>query len=176
MKRKDITAIVGSKLDDDEISALLDAIHGEKRALQDEIGTLKSDLASTKESLESEKSGKTKAENELSDYKAEVSRKEANAKKTAQYRDVLVKSGIRAEHIDKVLRHSAAEIEAVELDESGNLKNADAVAEAVKKEWGEYIPTRRTHSAQVDLPPDNSGAGGGKVLSLRQAISETQKG
>lgn len=91
---------------------------------------------------------------EHENYKRDVEAKETSAKKAAAYRSLLKGAGVSEKHIDKVMKVS--DVDAIELDEEGNAKDADKLTEAIKAEWSDFIQTTSTQGAGVATPPANS--------------------
>lgn len=89
------------------------------------------------------------------DYKADVSAKEARNTKEKAYRELLKQAGVSEKRLDAVLRVS--DVDAVELDENGVIKDADKLTESIKSEWADFIQTASTQGAQTATPPANSG-------------------
>ena len=56
-----------------------------------------------------------------------------------------------------VLKASAAEMDALELDESGRAVDADRLVEAIKSEWADFVVTTVITGADVPHPPANTG-------------------
>lgn len=92
---------------------------------------------------------------EFEAYKAEEAAKATKAKKTGAYRELLKKCGVAEKRIDAVVR--VADIDSIELDKDGNIKDEDALKESVKEEWSDFIQTEGTKGADTSKPPENSG-------------------
>lgn len=100
-----------------------------------------------------------------SDYKAkyEAVKQELEGMKAAQvhkakedaYRALLEKADISEKRIGTVLKASAAEIDALELDESGAAVGADKLVKSIKEEWADFVATTVTTGAQVAHPAVN---------------------
>ena len=56
-----------------------------------------------------------------------------------------------------VLKASAAEMDALELDESGRAVDADRLVEAIKSEGADFVVTTVITGADVPHPPANTG-------------------
>ena len=92
---------------------------------------------------------------EYDKYKADIEAKETTAKKSAAYRKFLKDQGVSEKRLDAVLKVS--DISAIELTDDGNIKDADTRAEAVKKEWADFIETKGEKGADTETPPNNTG-------------------
>ena len=103
---------------------------------------------------------------EFDDFKADVDAKEITAKKTDAYRQLLKDAGVSEKRIDAVLRVS--DIDSVELDKDGKIKDADKLTEAIKSEWADFIVDVSEQGARTATPPDNNG--GRKVLTKEEIL------
>ena len=88
-------------------------------------------------------------------FKKEVSDKESKAAKTEAYRALLRDAGISEKRIDTVLKVS--DIDGIELNKDGSIKNAEKLAESVKTEWADFITSESTRGAKTPQPPANNG-------------------
>ena len=98
-----------------------------------------------------------------SEYKAqyEAVKKELESMKAAQarqqkeaaYRALLEKAGISEKRIATVVKASAAEIDALELDSGGGVVGADKLMDSIKSEWADFIPVTYTEGAPTANPP-----------------------
>lgn len=95
---------------------------------------------------------------EYDGYKADIAAKETSAKKQAAYRKLLEKAGVSKKRIDSVIRVS--DVDGIELDDSGNVKDSDTKVEDLKKEWSDFIVKEGTHGAKTPTPPKGSGDDG----------------
>lgn len=91
---------------------------------------------------------------EYDNYKSDISAKETTRAKQAAYREVLKAAGVSDKRIDSIVRVS--DIDSVELDESGKIKEADKLAESIKNEWADFIVSTNTKGADTATPPTNS--------------------
>ena len=92
---------------------------------------------------------------EFEQFKAEIDNKATQAKKESAYRDLLKAAGVNEKRIDAVIKVS--DIDAVEFDDEGNVKDADKLTEAIKTEWADFIPVSSVKGAQTANPPANNG-------------------
>lgn len=100
---------------------------------------------------------------ELDDYKAEVAAKETKAKKTAAYRKLLKDAKVSEKRLDSILKLSP--VDDIELDDKGEIKDAESVKKKIEEEWSDFIVKEETRGAENQNPPGGSGgrqpAGGG---------------
>lgn len=135
--------------------------------IQEELDNLKAKANENQEDPFEPKYNQLKTEYE--NYKAGVEAKETEAKKKAAYREFLKETGIAEKRLDTVLK--CANLSDVELTEDGKIKDADTRAEAVKKEWADFIATEGTEGAKTPTPPDSTG-GSSNVPSRAAQIAQ----
>lgn len=126
---------------------------GGKMFTQDEVNKIVSDrLAREREKLADGSEYKAKYEavqRELEGMKAA----QLHQQKEAAYRDLLARASISEKRIAAVMKASASEIDAVELDESGKAVGADKLVEAIKTEWADFVETVEIKGADTPNPP-----------------------
>lgn len=88
-------------------------------------------------------------------YKAEISEKEITAKKTSEFRRMLLDIGIPEKRIDMVLKVS--DINKIEFDDEGKIKDGEKIKENLKTEWSDFIPTKLVEGVPSANPPSNTG-------------------
>lgn len=91
---------------------------------------------------------------EYDNYKSDISAKETTRAKQAAYRDILKAAGVSDKRIDSIVRVS--DIDSVELDESGKIKEAEKLTESIKNEWADFIVSTNTKGADTATPPTTS--------------------
>ena len=136
--------------------------------VQKELDTLK------EQSGDKIKAQYDKLKKDFDNYKEEQQQKEITAKKKSAYKGPLKDAGISASRIDAVLKVS--DVDGLEFNEDGEIKDKDKMIENIKKEWADFIVKSTEKGAQVGNPPAN----GGKALSREEILkikdtSERQK-
>lgn len=96
-----------------------------------------------------------KEHKDFEEFKAGVKAEKEKADKTKAYRELLKKAGVSDKRIDSVLKVTA--VDDIELDNEGNVKDADKVVENIKSEWAEFIVTESQRGAGTENPPRNTG-------------------
>lgn len=91
---------------------------------------------------------------EFENYKNDISAKETKSKKESAYRQLLKDAGISEKRIDAVLKVS--DIDSIEFDDEGKVKDADKITTSIKEEWSDFIQTTQTKGASVPNPPSGS--------------------
>lgn len=94
---------------------------------------------------------------EYDDFKADVETKATTAKKEAAFRALLKEIGISDKRIDSVIKVS--DINSIELDDNGAIKDGETMKSNLKTEWADFIPTTKTEGAPSANPPSNTGKG-----------------
>jgi DNA repair exonuclease SbcCD ATPase subunit len=92
---------------------------------------------------------------EYDDYKGEITAKETKAAKCKAYREMLKDVGVSDKRLDSVMK--VADINSVELDESGAIKGVDELKASVKEEWADFIVSEGRAGANTPKPPANVG-------------------
>ena len=88
---------------------------------------------------------------ELEGVRAEQAKKETHAAKEKACRAILQKAGISEKRIDSVLR--VYDVDSVELDDKGGIKDADTLEKNIREEWADFIPTTTIRGADTATPP-----------------------
>lgn len=136
--------------------------------VQKELDTLK------EQSGDKIKAQYDKLKKDFDDYKEEQQKKEVTANKKSAYKGLLKEAGISANRIDAVLKVS--DVDGIEFDEDGKVKDSDKLVENIKKEWADFIVKSTEKGAQVGNPPANGGKGMTReeILKIKDT-SERQK-
>jgi len=94
-------------------------------------------------------------------YKTEQTTKEITAKKSDAYKELLIEAGISEKRIPSIMKLS--DITALELDDTGKLKDSDKLTETAKQEWSDFIVETETNGADTITPPAGETLGGNKA-------------
>ena len=129
------------------------------KAQADELAEVQRKLDEANETIKANDSDAWKVKydaikEEYENYKSDISAKETTRAKQAAYREVLKAAGVSDKRIDSIIRVS--DIDSVELDESGKIKEADKLTESIKNEWADFIVSTNTQGANTATPPTNS--------------------
>lgn len=162
----------------------VDALKAEREAAKDEAKKYKADaerlsdvekelseLKAKAEQPDAYKEKYEKVKKEYESYRGEITAKETKAAKTKAYRDMLKDVGISEKRLDSVIK--VADIDAIELDESGSIKGVDELKTQVKDEWSDFIVSTGTKGATTPTPPSNTG--GAKTKEEILNIKDTSK-
>lgn len=160
LKRADIRTILENPetSNDDKAKAILDALHKETDELKDQLDAEKTARTQAEKDRDAANGSKQAAEKALTDYKAQQTQKDTHAAKEAKFRELLKSAGVLNKYADRVVRLSGEDIDKLELDEKGNVKDAKKHTDSLKADWSDFVGTTTTTGAKVDTPPtDSSG-------------------
>lgn len=160
LERKDLRAILEDETVDvsGKMKKILDMLHTETDALQNQLDDAKAATAKAEKERDAAANGKTIAEKALTDYKAQQTQRDAHAAKEAKFRELLKSAGVLDKYADRVVRLSGEDIDKLELDDKGNVKDAKKHADSLKADWSDFVGTTTTTGAKVDNPPTNTGS------------------
>ena len=133
----------------DKVNQLQTLHHEIVNGLMDEKDEAIQRAEKAEKAAESAKAEKEAAEKALTDYKVQQTQKDTHAAKAA---------GVLDKYADRVVRLSGEDIDKLELDEKGNVKDAKKHADSLKADWGDFVATTTTTGAKVDNPPTNTGS------------------
>lgn len=107
-------------------------------------------------------------------YKAEVENAKILENKKAAYRELIKDAGLSEKGAEKALKY--AELDKIELDEDGKIKDSKEFLKALKEEWAEYVVKEGAEGAKTENPPENNGAKMSKedILKIKDT-AERQK-
>lgn len=148
-------------IEDDKIDQIIEAHSETVNALKDERDSYREaaealpDVQKELDELKGKPDDgfKEKYEKEHADFEAfkeRTARDASEREKRALYRKLLQEAGVDPKRLDAVMR--VADLSGVVV-EDGRIKDADEIAEAVRKEWSDFIVQTGTKPAKVDDPP-----------------------
>ena len=106
---------------------------------------------------------------EYEGFKAELDAKQTHATKTDAYKALLKEAGIADKRIEAVLKVS--DIDSVELDADGKIKDADSLLTGIKTEWADFIPNENA-GQKVDTGGTLQGSKGTLTVDEIMAIQD----
>ena len=160
LERKTLRAILEDETTDTsgKLKKILDVLHEETDTLQNQLDEKNAALTKAEHERDAANSGKQAAEKALTDYKAQQTAKDTHTAKEAKFRELLKSAGVLDKYADRVVRLSGEEIDALELDDKGGVKDAKKHTDSLKKDWSDFVATTTTTGAKVDTPPTNTGS------------------
>jgi len=108
---------------------------------------------------------------EYDNYKAQAKAAQTKAAKEKAYRNLLKEIGIADKRIDSVLK--VTDLDKLELDDNGALKDVDTAKETAKNEWSDFIVTSSERGAETSTPPNNNG---GAKMSMQDIYKKDDHG
>ena len=150
LKRADIRTILENPetSNDDKAKAILDALHKETDELKDQLDAEKEARTQAEKDRDAANGGKQAAETQ----------KDTHAAKEAKFRELLKAAGVLDKYADRVVRLSGEDIDKLELDDKGEVKDAKKHTDSLKADWSDFVGTTTTTGAKVDTPPTNTGS------------------
>ena len=160
LERKTLRAILEDETTDTsgKLKKILDVLHEETDTLQNQLDEKNAALAKAEKDRDEANGGKQAAEKALTDYKAQQTQKDTHAAKEAKFRELLKSAGVLDKYADRVVRLSGEDIDKLELDDKGEVKDAKKHTDSLKADWGDFVATTTTTGARVDTPPTNTGS------------------
>lgn len=160
LKRADIRKILEAEnTTDEKIGEVLNLLHEETDVLQNALDEASKKLAAAEKDRDSANSGKEAAEKALNDYKDEQTAKDTRAAKAAKAKALLKQAGVLEKYIDDIVNDSKKGdefVNALELDEKGDVKDAEKALERVKTDFGGKIGKVTVNGAKEVTPPTNT--------------------
>ena len=92
---------------------------------------------------------------EFDTFKESVENEKIKAEKNKAYRELIKQAGVSEKRINAIMK--VTNIDNVELDEKGEIKDADKITENIKKEWSDFIVTESQKGADTTTPPTSTG-------------------
>lgn len=140
------------KIDGGKISDIVKAINTavgkefvEKKRYNDkltEIDTLKSEKAAAEDNATISEQWKVKYDaikEDFDTYKTTVASEKTHEEKKKAYRELLKGAGVSEKRLETVLKCSKSEIDSLEIDKDGKVKDSDKFSENIKTEWADFI-------------------------------------
>lgn len=184
LSRKMLTAL---GIEADKIDEIISAHSETVSAIKDERDSLKADaeklktveeqLKTANAELEKFKSGDwekkyTDLKSEYEKYKADVTTKETTATKTTAYKKLLKDAGVSEKRFDVILK--VTNLNDIEIDADGTIKDAEKLTESIKSEWGDFITTDGKQGANTPTPPANNGGNTNQPSRAAQMVTQYQ--
>lgn len=155
---------------DEIINAHIEVVDGLKEERDnfkkdaEKLADVEKELTKAKEKLAKNGEGETVAKEdydnlkkEYDDYKADITAKNTRTEKENAFRELLKSVGVSEKRFNAIIKVS--DIDGLELDKDGKIKDAEKHTENVKSEWADFIETTTTKGANTANPPANNGKG-----------------
>lgn len=142
-----------------KVQADLDARTKERDSLQKRV-----------EALEKAGGETAKVQAAFDAYKAQVEGEKTTRQKAEALDAVLKSAGVRLDSFRKMMLKSW-DMDKVELDEKGGVKDAEALTESIKRDYGDFISKVEIEGVPTVTPPAG-GKGGGSMSRAAQIARE----
>ena len=111
---------------------------------------------------------------EFEAYKKDVTSQETRSTKENAFKELLKECGVSEKRINAVAKVS--DIDSIELDEDGKIKDADTLKKSIKDEWSDFITTEGTQGASTSTPPGSTGGKMSKeeILAIKDTAQRQQ--
>lgn len=123
--------------------------------VQKELNKANDKLAKNGESETVSKEDFDKLKKEYDDYKADIDAKAIRSSKENAFRELLKSAGVGEKRMNAIIKVS--DIDGIELDKDGKIKDADKRTETIKAEWSDFIENTVVKGANTATPPTNNG-------------------
>ena len=174
LTKEQVSAIV--KGNSDSLSGLTT----ENKNLRDENARLK-EIEKEFNNLKAANSGKEDLQKsydalkaEYEQYKSDITAKETRAAKETALKAYFEKNNIVGKNQAIAMRGIKSELDGIELDEKGNIKDTASLDELVKGDYAGLISTTKTEGAHTSTPPANTG-GSAKTREEIIQIKDTEE-
>ena len=94
--------------------------------------------------------------NEFDQYKEQVQTEKTIANKKSLYKELLRDCGVSEKRLNSILK--VTNMDSVELNEDGSIKDADTLKETIQEEWSDFITQTKNVGADTEPPPANDGS------------------
>ena len=168
---------------DEIINAHIEVVDGLKEERDnfkkdaEKLADVEKELTKAKEKLAKNGEGETVSKEdydnlkkEYDDYKADIAAKNTRTEKENAFRELLKSVGVSEKRFNAIIKVS--DIDGLELDKDGKIKDADERTNNIKTEWADFIETTTTKGAKTANPPANNGKGTGKTKEEILAIKD----
>lgn len=108
---------------------------------------------------------------EFEAFKAEITAKETKTAKEKAYGELLKAAGVPEKRLASIIK--VTNLDEIELERDGKIKNADKHAESVKSEWADFISTNSQQGAEPATPP--VGDSGSPTSDIEMLAASLQK-
>ncbi len=168
-------------IEDDKVETIMEEHTAVTEALKKDRDTYKADADKLTDVQKELNDLKQKQPDE--DYKkkyedlvAENQARDTRAAKSSAYRKAAETAGVGSQYLDLLVKANREEIDKLELDESGAIKDADKYVEGLKSSLKDYIPEKGAKGVTVDQPPKNTGGKRTReeIMAIKDATERQQ--
>ena len=157
-----------------EVTDALKEDRDKYKADADKLADTRKELEILKKNAEGTDSYKERYEQEhkdFEDYKASIKAEQAKAAKADAYKALLKKAGVSDKRLDAIVKVTS--LDDIDLDDKGEIKDADERIKGIQSEWAEFIVTETQRGANTENPPANVG---GKKMTKDEIFKKDEHG
>ena len=138
--------------------------YNQKKSLADELQTKLDDSGDMQKKYDDLKT-------EYTAYKNEQEAKETRVKKQDAYKEILKGLNVPEKRWAVILK--TVNLDELDLDTDGKLKDVDKLTKQAKEDWGDFITTVKETGVQSANPPANNGGKSTMTKAEIMAIKDT---
>lgn len=140
--------------------------------LQKEVEKLKETVKIKEDETQDYKSKYEKTQKEYDDYKESIKNKEIKDTKSNAFKGLLKEAKIPEKRFDAIVKLSDDDIDKIEFEEDGSIKNKDDIIKSISDNWSEYVRDTQTRGANTSTPPANNGGEDKKISRAKQIAQQ----
>lgn len=165
----------------DGLTAKRDALEAEVKKYKadaERLADVEKELKDLKASGSDETPFKTeyeKIKTEYEKFKNDVKAEKDKARKTDAYKKILTESGVSEKRMAGILKLSSEQIDKLEFDEDGKVKDLDKIKSSIKDEWADFIEKQEQKGATTATPPATNGGEGRKTSRAAEMVAKYQR-
>lgn len=106
---------------------------------------------------------------DFDNYKAQIEAEKVVIQKKDLFRQILKDINVSDKRIEAVMKVS--DIESLELDEKGQIKDVDNLKESLKQEWSDFIVTESKKGADENKPPKDESQNAFEAMTLTEKMT-----
>ena len=165
----------------DGLTAKRDSLEAEVKKYKAEaerLAEVEKELKDLKASGSDETPFKTeyeKIKTEYEKFKNDVKAEKDKAHKTDEYKKILSDAGVSEKRLAGILKLSGEQIDKLEFDEEGKVKDADKLKASIKDEWADFIEKQEQKGAVTATPPATIGGDGRKSSRAAELAAKYQQ-
>lgn len=154
----------GMGIEDKQVQSIIeahtettDALKAERDRWKEQaeaVPTLQKQLEDAKKATEDGNGWQKRYEDEhkaFEDFKAQVDAQKKEADKAVAYRKLLAEASVDPKRMDAIMR--VTDLSDIELDDEGNVKDADKLVEAIASEWADFVVKTKAVGSNPATPP-----------------------
>lgn len=139
---------------------------------QKELSDLKASIEDDDKNKDEYKDKYDELKKEYDEYKQSIKDKELKDAKANAFKKLLKEANIPEKRFDAIVKLSDEDIDKIEFEEDGSVKDKDTVIKSINENWSDYVQTTETHGAGTATPPANNGGTDKKISRAKQIAQQ----